>query len=106
MNGHELNVTVILQADFTVVYHLTSFERNEDIRIKVALKTEDLNIPSISNVWESANWYEREVFDMFGINFSGHPETHKNTDARIVEGTSAEKRTPHQGYRYGSVCSD
>ena len=60
-------------SDFTVIYHLTSFERNEDLRIKVALKENDLNIPSITTVWESANWYEREVFDMFGINFNGHP---------------------------------
>ena len=60
-------------SDFSVVYHLTSFERNQDIRIKVALKDDDLNIPSITTVWESANWYEREVFDMFGINFTGHP---------------------------------
>jgi len=61
-------------SNFTVVYHLTSFERNEDIRIKVPLKSNDLNIPSITNIWESANWYEREVYDMFGINFSGHPD--------------------------------
>ncbi len=59
--------------DFTVVYHLTSFERNEDIRVKVPLKDKDLHIDSITSVWESANWYEREVFDMFGINFPGHP---------------------------------
>jgi NADH-quinone oxidoreductase subunit C/D len=59
--------------DFTVVYHLTSLGRNKDIRIKVALKSNDSNIPSISDVWESANWYEREVYDMFGINFTGHP---------------------------------
>ena len=60
-------------SDFTVVYHLTSFDRNQDIRIKVALNQADLNIPSLTTVWESANWYEREVFDMFGINFTGHP---------------------------------
>ena len=60
-------------SDFSVVYHLTSFERNQDIRIKVALKNGDINIPSITTIWESANWYEREVFDMFGINFNGHP---------------------------------
>jgi len=60
-------------SDFTVVYHLTSFDRNQDIRIKVALSHEDLNIPSLTTVWESANWYEREVYDMFGINFTGHP---------------------------------
>ena len=60
-------------SDFTVVYHLTSFERNDDIRIKVALITLHLSLPSITSIWESANWYEREVFDMFGINFEGHP---------------------------------
>lgn len=60
-------------SDFSVVYHLTSFERNQDVRLKVALKNEDLNVPSITGIWESANWYEREVFDMFGINFTGHP---------------------------------
>jgi len=60
-------------SDFTVVYHLTSFERNQDLRIKTALKNSDLNLPSITSVWESANWYEREVYDMFGIVFTGHP---------------------------------
>lgn len=58
---------------FTSVYHLTSFERNQDIRIKVGVSENDTNIPSITSVWESANWYEREVFDMFGINYTGHP---------------------------------
>ena len=60
-------------SDFTVVYHLTSFDRNEDIRLKVALQTTNLHIPSATSVWQSANWYEREVFDMFGIIFDGHP---------------------------------
>lgn len=60
-------------SDFTLLYHLTSFGRNEDIRIKIALNAGDLNIQSITSVWESANWYEREVFDMFGIVFTGHP---------------------------------
>lgn len=61
------------KSSFTVVYHLTSFERNEDIRIKVPLSEDNLHIPSITPIWESANWYEREVFDMFGIDFTGHP---------------------------------
>src|ERR1035437_1725284 len=60
-------------SDFTMVYHLTSFERNEDIRIKAALIGEKPSISSITNIWTSANWYEREVYDMFGINFKGHP---------------------------------
>jgi len=60
-------------SEFTVVYHLLSFDRNEDIRLKVALTEADLSLPTISDMWPSANWYEREVWDMFGIVFDGHP---------------------------------
>jgi len=60
-------------SEFTVVYHLLSFDRNEDIRLKVALTEADLSVPTISDMWPSANWYEREVWDMFGIVFDGHP---------------------------------
>lgn len=60
-------------SDFTVFYHLLSIERNSDVRIKVALKHDDLNIPTTSKIWPNANWYEREVWDMFGIVFTGHP---------------------------------
>lgn len=58
---------------FTVVYHLLSFSRNQDIRLKVALPGEDPLLPSAIGVWPMANWYEREVWDMFGIEFKGHP---------------------------------
>ncbi|WP_411726614.1 NADH-quinone oxidoreductase subunit C/D [Methyloglobulus sp.] len=58
---------------FTVVYHLLSFDRNEDIRLKIALDEASLSLPTISDIWPSANWYEREVWDMFGIVFEGHP---------------------------------
>jgi NADH-quinone oxidoreductase subunit C/D len=60
-------------SDFTVVYHLLSLERNEYVRIKVALAEDRLSLPSITPIWHSANWYEREVWDMFGIAFDGHP---------------------------------
>ncbi|TRW94913.1 NADH-quinone oxidoreductase subunit C/D [Candidatus Methylobacter oryzae] len=60
-------------SDFTVVYHLLSFQRNEDIRLKVALVEDDLSLPTVTHIWPSANWYEREVWDMFGIAFDGHP---------------------------------
>ena len=59
--------------DFTVVYHLLSFDRNEDVRIKVALDAGSLTLPSITPLWPAADWYEREVWDLFGIRFEGHP---------------------------------
>lgn len=61
------------ESDFTLVYHLTSFERNQDIRIKVPLKGEYPSCQSITGIWPCSDWYEREVFDMFGIRFDGHP---------------------------------
>ncbi|MEW6001225.1 MAG: NADH-quinone oxidoreductase subunit C/D [Nitrospirota bacterium] len=61
------------ESDFTVFYHLLSFERNEDVRIKVALKGDYPSLQTITDIWPSANWYEREVWDMFGITFDGHP---------------------------------
>ncbi len=60
-------------ADFSAVYHLISFGRNEDLRLKVALRGEAPHLPSISRLWANANWYEREVWDMFGIVFDDHP---------------------------------
>jgi NADH-quinone oxidoreductase subunit C/D len=58
---------------FTLVYHLFSFGRNSFIRLKVALKEDYATVPSITSIWANANWYECEVYDMFGIKFDGHP---------------------------------
>jgi NADH-quinone oxidoreductase subunit C/D len=60
-------------ADFTVVYHLLSFDRNADFRLKVALPEAAAVVPSITSLWPNADWYEREAWDMFGIRFEGHP---------------------------------
>ncbi|HKB52818.1 MAG TPA: NADH-quinone oxidoreductase subunit C, partial [Ramlibacter sp.] len=60
-------------ADFTVVYQLLSFERNADVRLKVPLAGERPSVPTATGVWPAANWYECEVWDMFGIAFDGHP---------------------------------
>ncbi|WHZ21143.1 MAG: NADH-ubiquinone oxidoreductase subunit C/D [Nitrospira sp.] len=60
-------------SDFTVLYHLLSFDRNEDIRLKVPLTGSTLSLRTITDLWPAASWYEREVWDMFGITFEGHP---------------------------------
>lgn len=60
-------------ADFSVFYHLMSLERNSDVMIKVALSEGDLNVPTATSIWPNANWYEREVWDLYGITFAGHP---------------------------------
>jgi len=59
---------------FEVVYHLHSVQRKERVRLKCAVRGEDPVIESVTGVWRSANWYEREVFDLFGIRFMNHPD--------------------------------
>ncbi len=61
-------------SDFTVVYHLLSFEHNRDVRLKVALPGEMPTLPTITGVFPAAEWYEREVWDMFGVGFDGLPQ--------------------------------
>ncbi|PLY01187.1 MAG: NADH-quinone oxidoreductase subunit B/C/D [Desulfuromonas sp.] len=60
--------------DFSMVYHLLSFQSPGYLRIKVPLADENTSIPSATDIWANANWYEREVYDMFGLNFAGHPD--------------------------------
>lgn len=70
LRKHKLNIPI---TDFSVFYHLVSLENNNDIMIKVSLLESQLTIPSITSIFCNANWYEREVWDMFGIFFEGHP---------------------------------
>jgi len=60
-------------ADFTMVYHLLSFDSASRLRLKVPLQGQNPVTGSITDIWPSANWYEREVFDLLGIRFEGHP---------------------------------
>jgi NADH-quinone oxidoreductase subunit C len=59
---------------FEVVYHLHSLERNERLRVKCRLPGNAPSIETVTSVWRSANWYERETFDLFGIEFRNHPD--------------------------------
>ena len=59
---------------FEMVYHLYSLDANARIRVKVRLPAESLSLDSLAGLWRNANWLEREVYDMFGVVFSGHPD--------------------------------
>ena len=59
---------------FTVVYHIFSFKHNFRLRIKADVDESDCAIDTVSSVWKTANWEEREVYDMFGISFNNHPD--------------------------------
>jgi len=81
-------------ADYTVVYQLLSFSRNEDLRLKVALNEADADLSTAIPVWPNANWYEREVWDMFGVTFSGHPNLYRILLPPTWEGHALRKDHP------------
>jgi NADH-quinone oxidoreductase subunit C/D len=62
-----------ISLDFTIVYHLLRHEDGAEMRVKMPLAADDLTAPSLCGLWENANWYEREIYDMFGVRFEGHP---------------------------------
>ncbi len=59
---------------FEVVYELYQFERGEHLRLKIAVSEDALEVPSVATIWPTADWHERETYDMFGIKFTGHPD--------------------------------
>ena len=58
---------------FDIVYHLYSFEKNNRLRVRVQVGADE-KVPSVTGVWPTANWLEREVYDMFGVDYEGHPD--------------------------------
>ena len=79
--------------DFTIVYHLLSYERNEDVRVKVALADGEC-LSTATDIWPAANWYEREVWDMFGVRFEGHPFLERILMPRHWRGCPLRKEHP------------
>lgn len=59
---------------FEVVYELVQFERNDHLRIKVRVSEDHLSVATVSDLWATADWHEREAYDMYGIGFDGHPD--------------------------------
>ncbi|HTX36009.1 MAG TPA: NADH-quinone oxidoreductase subunit C/D [Bryobacteraceae bacterium] len=87
--------------DFTVVYHLFSYERNAYFRVKTALASSALSLDSITPLWPAANWYEREVWDMFGIKFTGHPHLERLLMPRTWVGHPLRKSHPARATEMG-----
>jgi len=87
--------------DFALLYYLMSYERNRDVRVKVALRGEYPAVPTITDLWPSANWYEREVWDMFGITFEGHPFLERIRLPRWWKGHPLRKEHPARATEMG-----
>ena len=84
---------------FEVVYHLLSMTKKERVRLKVKLAGAQPTVPSITSVWPSANFPEREVFDLFGIHFEDHPYLRRLLMPEDWEGHPLRKDFPVEGYR-------
>ena len=84
---------------FEVVYHLHSIERNQRLRLKARISGPAPEIESVTSVWRGANWYEREVFDLFGIRFTGHPDLRRIMMPDDWEGHPLRKDYPITGNR-------
>ena len=82
---------------FDVVYHFLSMTQNQRVRVRISL-AEDEVVPSVSDLFCSADWYEREVFDMYGIMFSGHPDLRRILTDYGFRGYPLRKDFPTTGY--------
>jgi NADH-quinone oxidoreductase subunit C len=84
---------------FEVVYHLLSLEKKERVRLKVRLEGSSPALDSVTAVWPAANYFEREVFDLFGVRFAGHPYLRRLLMPEDWEGHPLRKDYPVEGYR-------
>ena len=84
---------------FQISYSILSFSLKRRIRLVVRLAGEDASLDSITSVWPSANFYEREVFDLFGVHFNGHPNLRRIMMPEDWNGHPLRKDYPVEGYR-------
>lgn len=91
---------------FQLVYNLYSIAKDLRLRVRVHVPEGDMNVPSVTDVWESANWAEREAYDMFGFNFEGHPNLARILCHREFEGHALRKDYPVMKGQWASGTSD
>jgi NADH-quinone oxidoreductase subunit C len=84
------------QPRFDIVYHLVSTSQRLTLRVKVQLPTAADQLPTLSGVWRAANWLEREVWDLFGVTFTGHPQLERLLTPDDWEGHPLRKDYPVQ----------
>lgn len=84
---------------FEVIYHLLSISKKERVRLKVRLDSASPAIESVTSVWPGANYFEREVYDLFGVRFTGHPYLRRILMPEDWEGHPLRKDYPVEGYR-------
>ncbi len=84
---------------FHVVYHLLSMSSRARLRLKVLLNGDDPNVDSVTAIWPAANFFEREVFDLFGVRFQGHPYLRRILMPENWEGHPLRKDYPVEGFR-------
>ena len=92
--------------DYTLVYSLLAFDPPTRVRVKVPLQGEKPSLPSITDIWPSANWYEREVFDLMGIRFDGHPNLKRILMPQHWEGNPLRKSYPGRATEHPAYTHD
>jgi NADH-quinone oxidoreductase subunit C len=88
-----------LEPRFEVIYHLLSHSRKQRLRLKVKLAGDDASLESITSVWPAANFFEREVYDLFGVRFLGHPNLRRIMMPDNWDGHPLRKDYPVEGFR-------
>jgi len=83
---------------FEVNYHLFSTTKHHRVRLKVVLGEDDIHVPTVSNVWRTADWHERETYDLFGVIFDGHPDLRRILLPDDWQGHALRKDFPLRGY--------
>lgn len=84
---------------FVVVYHLRSTSLGHRVRLRVPVPDDDLHVPTVTSIWKGLSWFEREVYDMFGVVFDGHPDLRRILLYPEFVGHPLRKDYPRRGYQ-------